>query len=668
MDLKYTIESSDKGRSRLVFHYSSKKDSRDRLEGEVDARYVCHLGKRRNTAMGYLLLVKNGAPQLKFALGEATCLGRSSECEVQLLDTQLSRKHTKITRREDEYWIEDMESKNGTFVGDHRIAKPYKLVSGDEIRIGGLSLIFDPIVDILEQQDCGKSVYLVSEGEGDQAEVEPLSSPETPLSSDAIHAIHRITCDIVATLDLELLMDSFLDRFIAHFDADRGFILLRKRGSDDFVPAAVRTDRAAVAVSKSIMQKAIDAKAPILVRNALEDVSFVGAKSVIEHQLRSVMLVPLQHGDKVIGLLQLDKDEKDAYSQKSLAELFLLAGSASLAIANARKYEREKQRVEVEYKSRGKVEFVGEHPRIKELLAMARKAATSDARVLITGESGTGKELIATLIHRESKRSSGPWVPINCGALPDNLIESELFGHEKGAFTGATKRKRGAFELADSGTLFLDEIAELPQRMQAKLLRAIQESCFYRLGAERPTHVDIRIVAATNQNLEQLVATGAFREDLYYRLNVVTLKIPALRERASDIEILASHFARRIGEKTGAHPSISSAAMNRLTAYRWPGNVRELKNIIERVMVLGDGKKVVAQNLPLELNVGPSDSSNKSMGFHEAGLHEVLAATERELIARALSETRGNKSAACRMLGISRPTMDKKIGDYNIEF
>ncbi len=663
MNLTYTIQDIVRHGGRLVFRYSSHDDGSGSLVSSFDAEYFHSQGNRRTETMGSLLLVKNGAPEVKFTLGDVAIIGRSSDCDVQLLDTQLSRRHTQIERKDGEFWVRDLESRNGTYLGDARIEEPCRLTSGDEIRVGGLSLIFDPIVELLHARDSEAFVCLVDEDTAKETEFEQLNADLAKVDRDSILAIHSITCELVATLDMEILLDTFLDRFIEYFDADRGFILLKDARSRKLKPAAIRANKSSIALSRTLMERAVESKNPILVHNALEDVSFVGSRSIVEHQLRSVMLVPLLAKGEVIGLLQIDKEEKDAYDQTSLAKLSMLAGSASLSIENARRYRAQKQRSESLASGRvGGTRFIGDNPRIQKLLADTDKAAASDARVLITGESGTGKELIARMIHERSARSTGPWIAINCAAIPENLLESELFGHEKGAFTGASKLKRGCFEMADGGTLFLDEIAELPARMQVKLLRALQDSCFYRLGSERSIHVDIRVVAATNRDLAGMISDGSFREDLYYRLNVVALSIPPLRERRDDIEPMVHFFAERIGHTLGKKPKVSSLAIARLKEYPWPGNVRELQNIIERVLVLGDSQEITAQDLPVELTV-----LHGKTGTELGNLHAVLATTERELLVKALAETKGNKSAACRLLGISRPTMDKKIAEYSIE-
>lgn len=297
--------------------------------------------------------------------------------------------------------------------------------------------------------------------------------------------------------------------------------------------------------------------------------------------------------------------------------------------------------------------------KMEEVVSMAARAAESSATVLVTGESGTGKELVARAIHELSTRREGPFVAVNCSAVPENLIESELFGHEKGAFTGAERRRIGRFEQADGGTLFLDEIGDIPLLVQVKLLRVLQERNFERVGGDETVSVDVRIVAATNRNLAEEVGAGTFRDDLFYRLNVVGIEIPPLRARKSDIPLLVEHF---IGHYAGIHGksirSVTPEALDRLVKYPFPGNVRELGNIIEQAVVLTRGDVITVRDLPVRLSAG----EEKTHG--DGGLEEQVEALEREALARALRESGGNQSAAARLLGISERKIRYMLNKY----
>jgi nitrogen regulation protein NR(I) len=356
-------------------------------------------------------------------------------------------------------------------------------------------------------------------------------------------------------------------------------------------------------------------------------------------------------------------------------------------------YSRRDARLE-EPAARGRFRLVGESPAIRQVYGVIEKVADTPSTVLITGESGTGKELIARALHEYSSRHSGPFIKINCAAIPKTLMESELFGYEKGAFTGAVGSKPGRFELAHGGTLFLDEIGEIPVEMQVKLLRVLQESEFERVGGIKTIKVDVRLVAATNRDLHAEVAASAFREDLYYRLNVVPIHLPPLRERRQDIPLLVDHFIAKFNERLKKQMSgIEPEGVERLVSYNWPGNIRELENVIERTMLFGEGPIIRALDLPGEL-MGVANPANSPVVVEErfsssfslpalaaaaslpigaeavSSLKEAVRAeterVERELIQRALDETGGNVTQAARKLKISRKSLQTKMKELGL--
>jgi two-component system response regulator HydG len=296
------------------------------------------------------------------------------------------------------------------------------------------------------------------------------------------------------------------------------------------------------------------------------------------------------------------------------------------------------------------------------------KVADSDWTVLITGETGTGKELVAEVLHENSSRRRGPLVKVNCAALPETLLESELFGHEKGAFTGAIKRKLGRFELADGGTLFLDEIGDVTPAMQLKLLRALQEKEFERVGGEQTLKVDVRVLSATNKDLKAEVAAGRFREDLYYRLHVVPITLPPLRERREDIPLLVAHFLHKLAPRTGgsddASWTIADDALGRLMAYAWPGNVRELENVVEQSMVFAEGHVISLAALPVSLQGG---GEKLDVPHGEIPLPEILEDLEKQLILKAYEKAKGVKTETARLLGIKTSALYYKLEKYGID-
>jgi len=314
-------------------------------------------------------------------------------------------------------------------------------------------------------------------------------------------------------------------------------------------------------------------------------------------------------------------------------------------------------------------EIVGSSPPMRKLKSELQRAAASESRILIVGENGTGKELVARHLHLLSSRARAPFVEVNCAAIPDDLIESELFGHVKGAFTGASADRPGRFELADGGTIFLDEVADMSLKTQAKVLRVLQEQRFERVGGTASIQVDVRVVAATNKDLEAEIRTGRFREDLYFRLAVIPLVVPPLRERQGDVEALVEHFVARFARELGQRPKrVDREAMERLARYPWPGNVRELRNLVERLMIMVPGEEIAAADLPESLGGGPGEGRGGSVldGDH-ATLRDARAAFEKHYIERQLESCAGNVSRTAERLAVERSHLHRKIKSYGIE-
>ncbi|MBS0014657.1 MAG: sigma 54-interacting transcriptional regulator [Desulfobacterales bacterium] len=386
----------------------------------------------------------------------------------------------------------------------------------------------------------------------------------------------------------------------------------------------------------------------------------------IGFKTRSIACVPLKVGSRVIGVVEfINKGEKGRFQDSDLELINVFAELAAIAIENARKFKLvELENRDLKQDLHLSHEIVGKSEAIGQVVSEAVKVADSMASALILGESGTGKELLARLIHQASSRKDRPLVALNCAAMPETLLEAELFGHEKGAFTGATGTKIGKFELADEGTIFLDEIAEMSPAMQAKLLRVLQDGIFYRLGGNTPIAVDIRVIAATNRKIDKEVQSGNFREDLYYRLNVVELHMPPLRERKSDIPLLAAHFVERFRKEKGyVSLEISDAAIEKMTDYDWPGNVRELQNALERAVVMGRGGAIEPEDLPM---FGPRRSGAEDIDVGMT-LEEAMHAFKKKFIRMNLKKTGGNQTRAAKIMGIQRTYLSRLISRYGIK-
>jgi len=417
-------------------------------------------------------------------------------------------------------------------------------------------------------------------------------------------------------------------------------------------PLCVHGSRS-VTTSTTLIRRAIREEAALAVDDAQGDVSFASARSVLAYDLRSVVIAPLFHDGEIVGVLHLDHPERASFDDGALARVSALSPAVALAVARTRPRTSGAEAAAPS--------VVGTDKRLRAALDAAMRAGAAGTQLLVLGESGTGKELVARAYHAAGSRAGGPWVAVNCAAFSETLLDSELFGHEQGAFTGASKRRRGCFEQADGGTLFLDEVGELGAATQAKLLRVLADRRFYRVGGEQPIDVDVRVVAATHRDLRKQCTTGAFREDLFWRLAVITVEIPPLRARgAADISALTAHFFKQLALELGRRPpTLVPEAQALWDGYSWPGNVRELRNAVERLLVLYDGGVVEVDDLSPELRAQQGRPAPGTLG-------DAIANLERERIAAALTAHAGNKSAAARALGISRPTLDKKLRDYDL--
>jgi DNA-binding NtrC family response regulator len=606
-----------------------------------------------------LLAVTGRAAGVRYPLErEVTIVGRSSGSDIQIVDEAISRQHFAIRKRGGTYELEDLGSENGTLKNGLRVQGVVKLAPGDVIAAGPSTFVFDPALDYLANQS-GPDVII--------AEEDPASASAVPVRGDEGDSDDaRLILEMVARAlggDDRDLVGTALEVVAQRFGAERAFVLAndpRKRR------VVASFGQGTITVSRTVVDRVLTEKTGMVSGDAAHDVAFSGGVSLLAGEIRSLLAAPLVVDDRAIGMVHLDKKKRDAYRAQDLDALIPLANVLALVvlvsegIAALRRRARTRHRIEAP-------EVIGASETMKRLFAATKKAAETDATVLITGETGTGKEVLAQLLHAESPRREGPFVAVNCGALAENLQESELFGHEKGAFTGADSDKVGLFEAASGGTLLLDEIGETSRATQVKLLRALQERVIFRVGGTRPIEVDVRITAATSKNLEDMIAKKTFREDLYFRLKVVQLKVPPLRERLDDVPALADALMDRHARSAGIpKKSLAPELVETLARYTWPGNVRELSNVIERLMILAEGDEISLADLPSDLLAGRAVAK---AAIHRAGtLAEAVAEVEREMILLAMHRTSGVKSAVADALGISRVTLDAKLKAHAIEW
>jgi transcriptional regulator with GAF, ATPase, and Fis domain len=602
-------------------------------------------------------------------------IGRDEGSLVQLTDPTVSRTHGLFELVDGALAFRAEPGKRALINGNE--VTVHKLEGGDEVVIGSTKLVFLPVDGVAVTHIASRVTMEVSSaqllamtGRDDRARrhLAALAQLGDRLRTEAAagrDAACRAACDAARTA----------------LDAQRAFVLSAARRPVPIAAAIAPGEPAQLQVPHDLIDK------------------IVGQRQVITGETggRSVIAAPIHGGaDEVVAVLWIDRrgplwDEADALATNCVAHL---AGAAWVGAESRDQLSRKADALEEQLSSLADGDFVGRSAASQKVIDFVARVAPSDATILLGGESGSGKEMVARAIHRASRRAKGPCVAVNCAALTESLIESELFGHEKGAFTGATEKKAGRFEMADRGTLFLDEVGELPLGLQTKFLRVLEERRFERVGGQKAIEVDVRVVAATNRDLAEMVRRGTFREDLYYRLSVITIVVPPLRERLDDVPPLADYFLARFRQQAARRiTGFAPDALAAMTRYAWPGNVRELRNAIERAVVLGERDHIIAADLPPQVlaqtqlprarpaQPTPPLGSSISSAMPVVRIDDpspppraaspVVAKSLRELekegILAALAATGGNKAQAAAILEIDRSTLYKKLKDYDIE-
>jgi len=492
-----------------------------------------------------------------------------------------------------------------------------------------------------------------------------------------LQSLNKLALAIASTLDVDAIINIILNEVTALTGARQGTILLIKDQHEQSFTTLVRlgTSKHEIVAKQIAMTAAgwiLKQRESILTNDLGEDARFK-ALDMSNCPLKSALAVPIQNRGNVLGVLVLHGGvEADDFTEKHLRLLNIIASQSGQVLENARLYrELEEENLHLKKEVQRTYRFeeiIGQSPAMAKVFELLEKIIPTDVRMLVEGESGTGKELIARAIHYNGPRKSKRFVAVDCGALPEQLLESELFGHVRGAFTGATESKKGLFQAADGGTLFLDEINNMSPALQAKLLRAIQESEIRPVGGTQPIKIDVRIICATSQDLSQSVKQGSFREELLFRLKVVTVKLPPLRERKEDIPLLSGQFLKKFASAMNKPlQGFSKEALQFLQQYHWPGNVRELVNTVERSVALADAdaKVVDVDLLPDELR-GVTQSSNQFIPAGDATLLQAVEKLERAMVVEALKKCGGNRTKAAESLGLSRRGLLNKIERYGL--
>jgi two-component system, NtrC family, response regulator len=615
-----------------------------------------------------LVAISGPLKESVFALPtEELSLGRDATNSLPLTDPSVSRRHCIIRREGVQFKVLDLDSRNGTLVNSQSVKESW-LHHHDEITVGDSVFLF------LTEEESDKLAAPSRPVEFDDekptratAEIRPqdvlylqpdkiLSElPATSRLARNLNALLKISRAVHSIRDLDELQAQILDLTFEVAPAEHGAILLDGTNGREFNSVFGRNRDAGndhpVRVSRTIAQRVLAEGVAILGSDVPGSSGLGKVESLVASQVRSLLCVPLTLFNRSIGCIYLDTvNIADRFNEDHMELVTAIAGISAVALNNARRVqwlEQENQRLMNEITLDRNL--VGESPRMKDVFQFLARVAPTEATILIGGESGTGKELAARAAHRKSPRANKPFVAINCAAIPDTLLESELFGYEKGAFTGAAKQTLGKIETAHGGTLFLDEIGDLPVALQVKLLRFLQERVIERVGGRQEIPVDVRIVCATHQSLKDQIVAGRFREDLYYRLAEIVVAIPPLRGRQGDAALLAHAFVRKYAtEQRRGAMMILPEAIAAVEAHPWPGNVRELENVIKRAVIMADGLTIKAADVGL----AAGDNENGALN-----LRQIREEAERGAVLRVLGRVNGNLSKAAELLGVSRPTL-----------
>lgn len=600
-------------------------------------------------------------------------IGQADVNDICLRDSIGSRQHCSLRLSDEGYVVHDLGSTNGTFVNNVPVRKRL-LRQGDVLAVGDSIFIFleeeelkpEALVAMEEEEPIPRSSVRLDRSDVVELQESPwLAAQDLDLRRrhglEALLKISQLVTSVESVAELKVRL---LEEVLEVVPAERAIVILDEGGSESFTTVYGRKKgvlEEKIPLSRTILDKVKKERSAILSKHILQS-EFRRSKSLYGAGVESVLCVPLQINSQYRGAIYLETTEKQGFDDEHLRLLTIISGISAAAFHHSGEVEQleaetERLRIDLDLQHN----MVGESAPMRHLYSVISRAAATDSTVLIRGESGTGKELAARALHKNSSRSSGPFVAINCAAISESLLESEMFGHEKGAFTGAIALKKGKLEVANRGTLFLDEVGELALSLQSKLLRVLQEQEFERLGGTMPLKVDIRLIAATNLDLERALEDGTFREDLYYRLNVINIEVPPLREHPEDIPLLVQFFVAKLGAKCGrTMVGVSEEALSILTNHHWPGNVRELQNVVERAIVLGSNRLLLPEDLPKDLQ-RPKSPVRVSSSFHDAVLEK-----KKEIILKAVERAGGKMTEAARYLKLQPTYLHRLVKNLDL--
>jgi transcriptional regulator with GAF, ATPase, and Fis domain len=617
--------------------------------------------KYRHIMGARLIAVAGPSLKTEFPLGdEETVIGRDVAATVCINSRSASRRHCVVRRDGDQYLIRDLGSRNGTLVNGLPVTECL-LRHGDRIAVSDSLFVFAldlpdefPLrPEVTESGDAAPLEFAtVYQAEPLFRDPHRLLSTMSPRQEIQLQALLEINRKAATLREPEELQEALLDAAFQLTPAESAAVLLYEQldaPASTVIGQHRSSELTEVRVSQTVVRRVLTQQVSVLARDTGTEEALKDVPSLAAADNHSILCVPLLAHERALGVLYLStRNAAEVFDEIHLETMTGVAAVVGLSLVNAFDFQRMRAQAQMlEVALDHERPMIGESPAMKKVYDSIARVASADVTVLLLGESGTGKEVAARTLHRNSRRAEKPFMAVNCATLGDNLLESELFGHEKGAFTGAVSLKKGLLEMADGGTVFLDEVAELPPTVQAKLLRVLQEREFSRLGGTRPLKVNLRLIAATNKDLRAAVNAGSFREDLWHRLNVVALRMPSLRERREDIPLLANFFLARSSQRCERRVlGIAPEAREAIQQYDWPGNVRELENAIERAVVLGSDPEIQVNDLPETIWEG-APAVPGSLSYHAA-----LRDAKQKIITQALESAGGNYTEAARRLGV----------------
>lgn len=617
----------------------------------------------------------DGKPVRLALVRKLTTIGSSLDSDLVIDHPDVGESHATLTHEPGRFRLESTARSNLFFVNGKK-TRSLDLRHGEIFVIGDLELTFSALDDSASghagsgpgSRPGSRSDSRAGPGSGPQA------GGDSALQLAAMQKLQNFSRLLAEPADLEGLLNELIDQVVSLTRASKGFLVLAGEGKPDDDPNSYEirvarnlerepVDDPAALLSDDIIREVITSKKPQIISDALHDTRFQNSLSVINLKLSSVMCAPLLVRGELLGLMYVgNNDVVDLFTTEQLDSLEVFASQAALFIKNARllnELRSEKTELAERLENVKFGSIIGACPQMIEVYKRVEKVASTDITVLVTGETGTGKELIAHEIHDRSPRARGPFVTVNCGAIPENLIESELFGHVKGSFTGAIANQMGKFQAADKGTIFLDEIGEMPLSLQVKLLRVLQERQIQRVGDAKSMPIDVRVVAATNRELRREVEIGNFREDLYFRLNVIGIELPPLRDRGNDTLLIARYlvgrFTKEFGDRFDPQTCFDESGIRAMLNFSWPGNIRQLENHLKKAMVLAEGPRIGAADLDLDVPEGAESPDDI------IPLTEARDRWQREYINKVLALNNGNRTKTARDLGVDPRTIFRHL-------